>query len=116
MKKQSKVKDAPQVPKVRSSFADARNATDGSVGSTDKDVREQAQSSDSADTRAMGREYRASEEFRAICEAQYVLSKPIAWRRQYLEDVGRIRGAAGRAYIEKVIREEWKKKATPKSG
>lgn len=86
------------------------------MGKTNKNVPEQAQSSDSTDLRGMGRENRSSEAFRAACEAQYVLSKPLAWRRKYLEDVGRIRGAAAKAYIEDIIYQEWKKKATPKSG
>lgn len=80
-----------------------------------QDLQKRPQGDDEATLRA-DREYRASEEWRAICEAQYVLSKPVAWRRQYLEDVGRIRGAAGRAYIERVIRQEWEKRKAPAKG
>lgn len=86
------------------------------MGAANEDVPEHAQSNDSSDPRSMGGEDRASEAFRAACEARYVLSKPFAERRVYLEGVGRARGADARAYLERVIHEEWKKKATPKSG
>lgn len=86
------------------------------MGKTNKNVPEQAQSSDSTDPRGMGREDRASEAFRAACEARYVLAKPLAERRKYLDGVGEKRGAAARAYLEDIIYQEWKKKATPKSG
>lgn len=86
------------------------------MGAANKNVQKPAQSSDSPDSREMGGEDRSSEAFRAACEARYVLSKPLAWRRQYLEDVGKIRGAAARTYLENVIREEWKKKAPAKGG
>lgn len=86
------------------------------MGKTNKNVPEQAQSSDSTDSRGMGREDRASEAFRAACEARYVLAKPLAERRKYLDGVGEKRGAAARAYLEEIIYQEWKKKATPKSG
>ena len=62
------------------------------------------------------RDYRASEEWRAICEARYVLAKPRADRRKYLVGVGEKRGAAARQYLERVILEEWKKKAPAKGG
>ena len=62
------------------------------------------------------RDYCASEEWRAICEARWVISKPLAERRKYLVGVGEKRGAAARKYLEGVILQEWKKKATPKSG
>lgn len=86
------------------------------MGAANKNVQEHAQGSNPPDLRAVGGEDRSSEAFRAACEARYVLAKPFAERRVYLEDVGRIRGAAARAYLERVIHEEWKKKATPKSG
>ena len=86
------------------------------MGAANKNVQEHAQSSDSPDPRELGGEDRSSEAFRAACEARYVLSKPFAERRIYLEGVGRVRGAAARIYLERVIHEEWKKKATPKSG
>lgn len=86
------------------------------MGSKNQDVSQHAQVGDSPEPRGVGGEDRASEAFRAACEARYVLAKPFAERRVYLEDVGRIRGAAARAYLERVIHEEWKKKATPKSG
>ena len=62
------------------------------------------------------RDYRWSEAFRAACEARYVLAKPLAERRQYLVGVGEKRGAAARQYLERVILEEWKKKAPAKGG
>lgn len=86
------------------------------MGAANEDVHEPAQNSDSPDPRAVGREDRSSEAFRAACEARYVLAKPFAERRIYLEGVGRVRGTAARIYLERVIHEEWKKKATPKSG
>lgn len=86
------------------------------MGKANEDVQEPAQDSDSPDPRGMGREDRSSEAFRAACEARYVLSKPFPERRVYLEGVGRVRGQAARLYLERVIHEEWKKKATPKSG
>ena len=86
------------------------------MGAANKNVQEHAQSSDSPDPRGMGGEDRSSEAFRAACEARYVLSKPFAERRIYLEGVGRARGTDARIYLERVIHEEWKKKATPKSG
>ena len=62
------------------------------------------------------RDYRASEEWRAICEARYVLAKPLADRRKYLVGVGDKRGPAARKYLEGVILQEWKKKAPTKGG
>ncbi len=62
------------------------------------------------------RDYRASEEWRAICEARWVISKPLTERRQYLVGVGEKRGAAARKYLEGVILQEWKKKAPAKGG
>ena len=82
---------------------------------TNQGLFQQAQDNDSASVRA-DRSYRASEEWRAICEARYVLAKPFSERRQYLDGVGEKRGAAARKYLEGVIHAEWKKKATPKSG
>jgi len=81
---------------------------------TRKDVQEQAQGSDASAT-GQSRDYRASEAFRAECEARYVLAKPLAERREYLRGVEKHRGAAGREYLERVILAEWKKKA-PKKG
>ena len=75
-----------------------------------------SQSLDSTDARGMGREDRATEAFRAECEAQYVLAKPFAERRIYLEAVGRIRGAAARAYLEQVMLEEWRKRKAAQKG
>lgn len=82
---------------------------------TSQDLQERPQGDDSASVRA-DRSYRASEEWRAICEARYVLAKPFSERRKYLDGVGEKRGAAARKYLEGVIHAEWKKKATPKSG
>lgn len=78
-------------------------------------LQEPPQDNDPAATRA-SRDYRASEEWRAICEARYVLSKPLAERRQYLVGVGEKRGAAARKCLEGVILQEWKKKAPAKGG
>lgn len=75
-------------------------------------VQEQPQGLDST-TPESDRDYRASEQFRAICEARYVLAKPLAERRQYLDDVGKVRGAAARKYLERVIRSEWEKRKAP---
>ena len=86
------------------------------MGAANEDVHEPAQNSDPPDPRAVGGEDRSSEAFRAACEARYVLAKPFAERRLYLEGVGRARGTDARIYLERVIHEEWKKKATPKSG
>lgn len=87
------------------------------MAQTNTNVQEQAQSNDEATARESDRDYRKSEEYRAACEARYVLAKPIAERRKYLDDVGKIRGAAGRAYLERVILEEWhKRKAASKGG
>lgn len=77
---------------------------------TSQDLQERAQDHDPSGVRA-SREYRASEEWRAICEARWVISKPLAERRQYLVGVGEKRGAAARKYLEGVILQEWKKKA-----
>lgn len=77
-------------------------------------MQEQSQSPDEATLR--GGSDSSSEEFRASCEARYVLAKPLAQRRQYLEDVGRIRGPAGRATLEDAIRKEWAKKSPRKGG
>lgn len=80
-----------------------------------QDVQEPAQGLDPAEAES-ARDYRSSEQFRAACEARYVLAKPFAERRVYLEDVGRIRGAAARAYLERVIHEEWEKRKAPTKG
>lgn len=73
-------------------------------------VQEQAQGLDPT-TSESDRDYRASEQFRAECEARYVLAKPLTNRREYLLGVGKVRGAAARKYLERVILSEWKKKA-----
>ena len=78
-------------------------------------LQEPPQDNDPATT-GPSRDYRASEEWRAICEARYVLAKPLAERRKYLVGVGEKRGAAARQYLERVILEEWKKKAPAKGG
>ena len=86
------------------------------MDSQDKNLQEQPQSSDPTTARDADRDYRYSEQFRAACEARWVLSKPISERRQYLAGVGEKRGAAARQYLERVILEEWKKKAPAKGG
>jgi hypothetical protein len=78
-------------------------------------VQEQAQGLDPSEAGA-DRDYRASEQFRAECEARYVLSKPLAERREYLRGVEEHRGIAGRKYLERVILSEWQKKAPAKGG
>jgi hypothetical protein len=78
-------------------------------------VQEQAQGLDPSEAGA-DRDYRASEQFRAECEARYVLAKPLAERREYLRDVEKHRGIAGRKYLERVIMSEWQKKAPAKGG
>lgn len=82
---------------------------------TQPNVQEQAQSVDPSEAES-NRDYRASEQFRAECEARYVLSKPLAQRREYLRGVEEHRGVAGREYLERVILSEWKKKAPAKGG
>jgi len=82
---------------------------------TGKDVQEQAQGLDPSKA-GSARDYRASEQFRAECEARYVLSKPLAERREYLRGVEEHRGVAGRKYLERVIVEQWQKKAPAKGG
>ena len=82
---------------------------------TSQNLQERPQGDNEATVRA-DREYRSSEEWRAICEARYVLAKPFSQRRVYLDGVGKERGAAAREYLERVIREEWKKKAPAKGG
>lgn len=77
---------------------------------TSQDLQERAQDHDPSGVRT-SRDYRASEEWRAICEARWVIAKPLAERRQYLVGVGEKRGAAARKYLEGVILQEWKKKA-----
>ena len=78
-------------------------------------VQEQAQGLDPSEAEST-RSYRASEQFRAECEARYVLAKPLAKRREYLDGVGKERGADARKYLERVILSEWKKKAPGKGG
>jgi hypothetical protein len=78
-------------------------------------VQEQAQGLDPSEA-GTDRDYRASEQFRAECEARYVLSQPLAKRREYLRGVEEHRGVAGREYLERVILSEWKKKAPAKGG
>lgn len=78
-------------------------------------VQEQAQGLDPSETES-DRDYRASEQFRAECEARYVLAKPLAERREYLRGVEKHRGIAGREYLERVIRIEWEKKKAPAKG
>ena len=82
---------------------------------TSQGLQKSTQDHDPSATRA-DRDYRWSEAFRAACEARYVLSKPLPERKQYLAGVGAARGAVARQYLERVILQEWKKKATPKSG
>lgn len=82
---------------------------------TSQDLQERPQSDDQAGIRS-DRSYRASEEWRAICEARWVIAKPLAERRQYLVGVGEKRGAAARKYLEGVILQEWKKKAPGEGG
>ncbi len=78
-------------------------------------VQEQTQGLDPSKART-DRDYRASEQFRAECEARYVLSKPLAERREYLRGVEEHRGIAGRKYLERVILSEWQKKAPTAGG
>ena len=78
-------------------------------------LQEPTQDHDPAAT-GSSRDYRASEEWRAICEARWVISRPLAERRKYLVGVGEKRGAAARQYLERVILEEWQKKAPAKGG
>lgn len=78
-------------------------------------VQEQAQGLDPSEA-GTDRDYRASEQFRAECEARYVLAKPLAERREYLRGVEEHRGIAGRKYLERVILSEWQKKAPAKGG
>ncbi len=78
-------------------------------------VQEQAQSLDPSEAES-ARSYRASEQFRAECEARHVLSKPLAERREYLRGVEEHRGIAGRKYLERVILSEWQKKAPTAGG
>ncbi len=78
-------------------------------------VQEQTQGLDPSEART-GRDYRASEQFRAECEARYVLAKPLAERREYLRGVEEHRGITGRKYLERVILSEWQKKAPAKGG
>lgn len=85
------------------------------MGKKAQSLPQQAPNNDPSGVRADG-DYRASEEFRAACEARYVLAKPFHERRKYLDGVGEKRGAAARAYLERVIHEEWKKKAPAKGG
>lgn len=80
-----------------------------------QDVQEPAQGLDPAEAES-ARDYRSSEQFRAECEARYVLAKPLAKRREYLDGVGKERGADGRKYLERVIRVEWEKRKAPTKG
>jgi hypothetical protein len=86
------------------------------MDSQNKEVQEQSPSDHPADGRQLDRSYRATEEFRAICEARFVLAHPVSWRREYLADVGKIRGDAARQYLEGVIRTEWGKRKAPAKG
>jgi hypothetical protein len=97
---------------VPSSVRDKKNRA---MDQTGKDVQEPTQGLDPSEAGA-DRDYRASEQFRAECEARYVLSKPLAKRREYLRGVEEHRGVAGREYLERVILAEWKKKAPAKGG
>jgi hypothetical protein len=44
-----------------------------------------------------------SREYRVYCEAQYVLSKPRASRKEYLEQVEKARGMSGREELQQEI-------------
>ncbi len=77
---------------------------------------EQSPSGNATVSEQSDRDYRKSEEFRAACEARYVLAKPLAERRKYLEDVGTVRGTAAKQYLERVIRAEWEKRKAPAKG
>ena len=104
------------MPGVRGKFKSLGNSQNKEMAAPPKGVPESPHRDDQADARQSDRDYRASEEWRAICEARWVIAKPLADRRQYLVGVGEKRGAAARKYLEGVILQEWKKKATPKSG
>jgi len=86
------------------------------MDSQNKTLQKQSQSGVPSDARVGDRDYRYSEEFRAECEARYVLAKPLAKRREYLLGVEKERGADGRSYLERVIRSEWEKRKPPSKG
>ena len=86
------------------------------MGQANQDVLEQSQDHHAATARQHDRGYSFSEAFRAECEARHVLSKPLSDRRVYLDGVGKQRGKAAREYLERVILEQWKKKAPAKGG
>lgn len=83
------------------------------MDSQDSHLQEQTQGDDAAGIRQRERDYRASEEFRAACEARFVLAKPLHQRREYLSGVEQHRGKPAREYLENVIRAEWEKKKPP---
>lgn len=81
-----------------------------------KNVQQQAQSTDPADSRSVGGKDTSSESFRSECEARFVLSKPLSERRKYLDDVEKHRGKSGRTYLETALQKEWNKRKAPKKG
>lgn len=81
-----------------------------------KNVQEQAQSTDAPDSRSVGGKDTSSENFRSECEARYVLAKPLSERRKYLDDVEKHRGKSGRSYLEAALQKEWDKRKAPKKG
>lgn len=83
---------------------------------TVKALQKQSQGDQSSTPRLENRNDTSSERFRAECEARHVLSKPLSDRRVYLDGVGKQRGKAAREYLERVILEQWKKKAPAKGG
>lgn len=43
------------------------------------------------------------------CEARWVLSNPLKWRRDYLKRIGMRRGDVARKKLENAIAAEWEK-------
>lgn len=104
------------MPGVRGKSKGLGDAQNKEVAAPSEGVPESAHRDDAADSRRADRDYRASEEFRAECEARFVLGLPFRKRREYLDGVEQKRGKRGREYLERVVLKEFEKRKTPAKG
>lgn len=105
-----------EVPGVRGKSKGLGDPQNKEMAAPPKGVPEPPHRDDQADARQSDRDHRASEEFRAECEARFVLGLPFRKRREYLDGVEQKRGKRGREYLERVVLKEFKKRKAPAKG